>query len=102
MKGLKGTSYAKESFDILGGGTMKDFLEDQVLYIVLVSSVIWSLLSYVLIAFAKINIYKLIIIVGTFALALAFAGNDLVNFIGVPVAAYNAFTEWTASGYCCR
>jgi len=98
MKGLKGTSYAKESFDILGGGTMKDFLENEVISIVLVSSVIWSLLSYILIAFAKTNIYKLIIIVGTFALALAFAGNDLVNFIGVPVAAYNAFTEWSASG----
>ncbi len=98
MKGLKGTSYAKESFDILGGGTMKDFLESQVLSIVLVSSIFWSLFSYALIAFAKTNIYKLIIIVGTFALALAFAGNDLVNFIGVPVAAYNAFTEWVASG----
>ncbi|TBN01918.1 inorganic phosphate transporter [Hyunsoonleella flava] len=98
MKGLKGTSYAKESFEILGGGTMKDFLEAQVLPIVLVSSVFWSILSYVLIAFAKTNIYKLIIVVGTFALALAFAGNDLVNFIGVPVAAYNAFLEWTASG----
>ena len=98
MKGLKGTSYAKQSFDILGGETMKDFLETQVLTIVLISSVIWSVLSYVLIAFAKVNIYKLIIIVGTFALALAFAGNDLVNFIGVPVAAYNAFIEWSASG----
>lgn len=98
MKGLKGTSYAKESFEILGGGTMKDFLESQVLGIVVVSSVIWSLFSYILIAFAKTNIYKLIIIVGTFALALAFAGNDLVNFIGVPVAAYNAFQEWSASG----
>jgi len=98
MKGLKGTSYAKESFDILGGGTMKDFLEAQVLSIVLVSSVFWSLFSYALITFLKTNIYKLIIIVGTFALALAFAGNDLVNFIGVPVAAYNAFVEWSASG----
>jgi phosphate/sulfate permease len=98
MKGLKGTSYAKESFDILGGNTMKDFLENQVLPIVLVSSVFWSLLSFALISFFKTNIYKLIIIVGTFALALAFAGNDLVNFIGVPMAAYNAFTEWTASG----
>jgi len=98
MKGLKGTSYAKQSFDIIGGGTMKDFLETQVLTIVLISSVFWSLLSYVLIVFAKTNIYKLIIIVGTFALALAFAGNDLVNFIGVPVAAYNAFLEWSASG----
>jgi phosphate/sulfate permease len=98
MKGLKGTSYAKESFDFLGGGTMSAFLEAQVLPIVLVSFVFWSLLSYGLIAFIKTNIYKFIIVVGTFALALAFAGNDLVNFIGVPVAAYNAFTEWTASG----
>jgi len=98
MKGLKGTSYAKESFDILGGGTMKDFLENQVLPIVLVSSVFWSILSYALIAYAKTNIYKLIIIIGTFALALAFAGNDLVNFIGVPMAAYNAFLEWSTSG----
>ena len=98
MKGLKGTSYAKQSFDIIGGGTMKDFLETQVLTIVLISSVFWSLLSYLLIVFAKTNIYKLIIVVGTFALALAFAGNDLVNFIGVPVAAYNAFLEWSASG----
>ncbi|MEE9361728.1 MAG: inorganic phosphate transporter [Cellulophaga sp.] len=98
MKGLKGTSYAKESFDILGGGTMKDFLENQVIGIVAVSLVFWSLLSYVLIAYAKTNIYKLIIIIGTFALALAFAGNDLVNFIGVPMAAYNAFEQWAASG----
>jgi phosphate/sulfate permease len=98
MKGLKGTSYAKQSFDILGGETMKNFLENQVFTIVLISSMIWSILSYVLIAFARVNIYKLIIIVGTFALALAFAGNDLVNFIGVPVAAYNAFVEWSASG----
>ncbi len=98
MKGLKGTSYASQSFDILGGMTMKDFLEAQVLSIVLISSVFWSILSYALIAFFKTNIYKLIIIVGTFALALAFAGNDLVNFIGVPVAAYNAFLAWSAEG----
>ncbi|WP_194767268.1 inorganic phosphate transporter [Tamlana sp. I1] len=98
MKGLKGTSYANQSFEILGGGTMSNFLEKQVMIILLVNAIIWSLLSYILIAFFKTNIYKLIIIVGTFALALAFAGNDLVNFIGVPVAAYNAFTEWSASG----
>ena len=77
---------------------MKDFLENEVLSIVFVSSILWSLLSYFLIVVVKTNIYKLIIIVGTFALALAFAGNDLVNFIGVPVAAYNAFLEWSASG----
>ncbi|MFT5848844.1 inorganic phosphate transporter [Psychroserpens sp.] len=98
MKGLKGTAYAGQSFDILGGGTMKDFLEHQVLYIIVVSLAFWSFFSYALIAFFKTNIYKLIIIIGTFALALAFAGNDLVNFIGVPIAAYNAFEQWTLSG----
>nr|WP_321229040.1 inorganic phosphate transporter [uncultured Psychroserpens sp.] len=98
MKGLKGTAYASQSFDILEGGTMKDFLEHQVFYIILVSLVIWSIFSYALIAFFKTNIYKLIIILGTFALALAFAGNDLVNFIGVPIAAFNAFEQWTLSG----
>ena len=98
MKGIGGTSYAKQSFDIIGGETIKSYLEHNVLSIVVLSFVFWSLLSFALIAFAKTNIYKLIIIVGTFALALAFAGNDLVNFIGVPVAAYNAFLAWTDSG----
>ncbi|MBF8149826.1 inorganic phosphate transporter [Winogradskyella sp. F6397] len=98
IKGLKGTSYASTNYDLFGGLTMKEFLENNVLSILAASSVIWSALSYVLILFFKINIYKLIIIVGTFALALAFAGNDLVNFIGVPMAAYNAFELWVASG----
>ncbi len=98
MKGIKGADIAKESFDIIGGATIKDFLETQVLQIVAVSLVFWSILSYLIINFLKTNIYKLIIIVGTFALALAFAGNDLVNFIGVPMAALEAYNEWSASG----
>ncbi|WP_067144952.1 inorganic phosphate transporter [Pseudotamlana agarivorans] len=98
MKGLKGTSYASQSFDIFGGDTMSHFLETQVVSIVLANFAFWSLLSYALIIFLKSNIYKLVIVAGTFALALAFAGNDLVNFIGVPVAAYNAFTAWSSSG----
>lgn len=98
LKGIKGTSYASQSFSILNGDTISQFLEHQALAIIVVSFLLWSLLSLALIRIFKINIYKLIIIVGTFALALAFAGNDLVNFIGVPIAAYNAFTEWSASG----
>jgi phosphate/sulfate permease len=98
VKGIKGADIAKESFEIINGATIKDFLEGQVLPIVVVSLVFWSILSYILINFLKTNIYKLIIIVGTFALALAFAGNDLVNFIGVPMAALEAFKEWSASG----
>ncbi len=98
MKGIKGTAYAKESFDIMGGATIKDFLEVQVMPIVGASLVFWSLLSFLIISIFKTNIYKLIIIVGTFALALAFAGNDLVNFIGVPIAAWQSYDAWSVSG----
>ncbi|MBT8223547.1 MAG: inorganic phosphate transporter, partial [Eudoraea sp.] len=98
MKGIKGTPFAGESYDLIGGMTIKDFLEDQVMMIVLVSFVFWSILSFLLITLTRTNIYKLIIGVGTFALALAFAGNDLVNFIGVPIAAYQSYEAWTASG----
>ena len=98
MKGIKGTPYAKLSFDIIGGLTIKDFLETKVTSIIAVSSFFWSLFSYVLIVFFKTNIYKIIILIGTFALALAFAGNDLVNFIGVPIAAWQSYEAWVASG----
>lgn len=98
MKGIKGTAFAKESFDLIGGVTIKDFLEAKWISIVAVNFVVWSVLSYLLMNFAKTNIYKLIIGVGTFALALAFAGNDLVNFIGVPIAAWQSYEAWAASG----
>ncbi|MDO6490040.1 MAG: inorganic phosphate transporter [Cellulophaga sp.] len=98
MKGIKGTAFASQSIDIIGDMTIKHFLEVQWFPIVLVNFVIWFVVSYVLTVFAKLNIYKIIIGVGTFALALAFAGNDLVNFIGVPIAAYQSYTEWSASG----
>ena len=63
-----------------------------------VNFIAWTIISYVALQFFKINIYKIIIMVGTFALALAFAGNDLVNFIGVPIAAYHAYLDWASSG----
>jgi len=98
IKGIKGTPFSDESFNILGGLTISDFLEKQVYLILAGSLVFWSLLSFTLISTLKANIYKLIIGVGTFALALAFAGNDLVNFIGVPIAAYQSYEAWSASG----
>ncbi|WP_396591030.1 anion permease [Allomuricauda sp. R78024] len=98
MKGIKGTPYASETFDIIGGMKIKDFLEAEVVPIIIVNFVLWSFLSYILIYFTKINIYKVIIGVGTFALALAFAGNDLVNFIGVPIAAWQSYEAWVVSG----
>ena len=98
MKGIKGTSFAKESYDILDGSTISSFLETEVLMISIVSFILLSLISYFLIFLLRVNIYKLIIGVGTFSLALAFAGNDLVNFIGVPIAAWQSYEAWIASG----
>ncbi|MCB0374511.1 MAG: inorganic phosphate transporter, partial [Sinomicrobium sp.] len=98
VKGIQGTPYADERFTLTGGATIKDFLEAKVFLIVGISLVFWSLLSWLFMAFFKTNIYKLIILVGTFALALAFAGNDLVNFIGVPIAGWQSYEAWTASG----
>ena len=45
----------------------------------------------------KVNVLKIIVLLGTFSLALAFAGNDLVNFIGVPLAGYSAYTDYVAN-----
>ena len=98
MKGIKGTAYAKQSFDILNGSTIANFMESQILLIALSSFIILSAFSYLLISLLKINIYKIIIGVGTFSLALAFAGNDLVNFIGVPIAAWQSYEAWSVSG----
>ena len=98
MKGIKGTAYAKQSFDILNGSTIANFMETQVVFIALTSFIILSIFSYMVISFLKINIYKIIIGVGTFSLALAFAGNDLVNFIGVPIAAWQSYEAWSVSG----
>lgn len=46
----------------------------------------------------KVNVFKVIVLLGTFALAMAFAGNDLVNFIGVPLTGYSSFLDYTANG----
>ncbi len=98
IKGLKGADIANKTFDSLGGITLKSFLEEYSLSIIFVSFIVWSIVSILIIKVLKYSIFKLIIIVGTFALALAFAGNDLVNFIGVPIAAWQSFQEWNGSG----
>ena len=98
IKGIKGTPIADESYALTGGLKITDFLEQHVLTILGVSLIIWTLLSAAIMTFLKTNIYKFIILVGTFALALAFAGNDLVNFIGVPITALKSYEVWNASG----
>ena len=90
VKGLKGASILPDS--------VGEFASENLLMFLLVNLLIWSLLSYIVISITKLNIYKLVIILGTFALAMAFAGNDLVNFIGVPMAALESYNTWVASG----
>ena len=89
IKGMKGTPFYKD---------IKFLIEGNTLSIIAGSFVIWSLISQVLIQILKINILKLIIGVGTFSLAMAFSGNDLVNFVGVPIAAWNSYQAWEVSG----
>ncbi|WP_233861470.1 inorganic phosphate transporter [Tenacibaculum piscium] len=89
IKGLKGTPYYKSIGNLIEGNT---------LFIIAGSFVAWSLISQVLISFFKVNVLKFIIGVGTFSLAMAFSGNDLVNFVGVPIAAWNSYQAWQTSG----
>jgi phosphate/sulfate permease len=66
--------------------------------IVVVMIIAWSILIQILMWWKKINPLKVIVLLGTFSLAMAFAGNDLVNFIGVSVAGLLSFESWQASG----
>lgn len=89
LKGLKGTPYYKD---------LKGSIEGNEAYIISASFVLWLIVSYVFQAITKKTILLVVIAVGTFGLALAFSGNDLVNFIGVPMAAYHSYEAWAVSG----
>jgi phosphate/sulfate permease len=90
IKGLKGVSFISDE--------QSEWISSHQLLILGVNFVFFLLLSQILISYFKVNILKVIILIGTFALALAFAGNDLVNFIGVPIAAFNSYEIFHASG----
>lgn len=89
IAGMKATSYYKNIEAIVSNNEL-----------IFISStlVFWTLIGFVLTKFTKINLLKIIIGLGTFSLALAFAGNDLVNFIGAPIAALNSYQAWSVSG----
>lgn len=89
MKGLKSLSVVSEGF--------LNYVDENALLIVIVCFIVFALLSQLVISFMKINLLIIIVLVGTFALALAFAGNDLVNFIGVPIAAWQSFEIWQSA-----
>ena len=89
IKGMKGTPFY---------GDIKYLFEGRTLQIILYGFIIWTLLSQIMISLFKVDVLKLIIAVGTFSLAMAFSGNDLVNFIGVPMAAWHSYEAWHGSG----
>ena len=89
IKGLKGTPYYIE---------LSGFLKSNELLIVAIAFFALTALSYFFQKVSQKSILIVVILVGTFGLALAFSGNDLVNFIGVSMAAYHSYEAWSISG----
>jgi phosphate/sulfate permease len=89
IKGLKGNSLMQPQW--------LDWINDHTFLILLIGFVGWTIILQVLTWLFKVNIPKVIVLVGTFALAMAFAGNDLVNFIGVPLAGLQSYQDIMAN-----
>jgi len=96
IKGLKGSAYA--DYQMSDGLILKEWVKVHGIEIILFCFIAWVIILQLLSFIKKFNILKFIVLVGTFALAMAFAGNDLVNFIGVPLAGYHAFIDFLSMG----
>lgn len=97
IKGLKGSTYAAYVVDTASDGSpviLKDWVKSNAMLIIGLSFVAWTVILQIANWLFRINILRIIVLVGTFALAMAFAGNDLVNFIGVPLAGYESFNTF--------
>ncbi len=88
VKGAKGSSFINDE--------QRTWILQNAITIVGLSFVGWSMVLQILKMLTKVNILKVTVLVGTFALAMAFAGNDLVNFIGVPLAGFSSFKVYMA------
>lgn len=89
INGLKGSSFMTPE--------LADTIKNNTFYILSICFICATLLMAVLNLF-RVNILKTVVLVGTFALAMAFAGNDLVNFIGVPLAGLSSYQDYIANG----
>lgn len=89
IKGLKDSPFME--------GTLKDIIYNDTNQIIWGSLIFFTILMQCL-HWLKVNVFKIVILLGTFALALAFAGNDLVNFIGVPLVGYSSYMDLMAQG----
>ena len=89
IKGLKDSSFMTAEY--------KDWIHNNTWMLIGAFFVFFTILMQIL-HICKVNVFKVVVLLGTFALALAFAGNDLVNFIGVPLAGYSSFIDYTTNG----
>lgn len=89
IKGLGGSPFI--------GDNIKDFIKGNTPMLLLIVFVASTILNEILYLF-HVNVFKIIVLLGTFALAMAFAGNDLVNFIGVPLAGLDSLQDYLANG----
>jgi len=89
IKGAKGSSLITEE--------ALHWIKSNTGLILIVSFLGWTLILQLLYLLTRFNIFKAVVLIGTFALAMAFAGNDLVNFIGVPVAGFRSFMDINAT-----
>lgn len=88
MKGLGKSPYLSDQ--------AKDYIEQNISLLLLATFVASTVMMEVL-HLLRINIFKFVVLMGTFALAMAFAGNDLVNFIGVPLAGLDSYQVFSAN-----
>ena len=89
VKGANGASFMTAE--------TKSWINSNSKLIIVYSLLGWTALLQIFHWLFKLNILKLTVLVGTFALAMAFAGNDLVNFIGVPLAGFDAYKAYMAT-----
>ncbi|MBD3378056.1 inorganic phosphate transporter [candidate division KSB1 bacterium] len=83
IKGAKGASFITPE--------TLEWIQTHTGLILLLNFILWTLVLQALLLFTRVHILKIIVLIGCGALAMAFAANDLVNFIGVPLAGFSAF-----------
>lgn len=89
INGLKGSSFMSPE--------LKELINANTLYILGGGIVVFSIIMTAMSAL-KLPVLKFVVLLGTFALAMAFAGNDLVNFVGVPLTGLEAYQDYVANG----
>ena len=90
MKGVGNSPYVSES--------VRDYINSNI-NLLLIYTFIGSTIVMEVLHLCRVDIFKFVVLMGTFGLAMAFAGNDLVNFIGVPLAGLASYQDYAANAH---